>query len=220
MEPSKRLEQLELINRNNERGLDRVLACVEETRTLCHSINTDGRENVERLQEQLKAAEMQQKAQNDKQMECSALQESVTLLQSTIDDLQSGVAKLSEIQEHQSQLITAELEEKDCSLEEKRRKNNLILDGIGWYEENLGFAVRPTKNNGLWLTLTKIVRTDPDQEFSFCIRHDKERNIYTLLECIPSLAGSKDLVDELNRTNNFKKFVCNMRNLFRAEHRT
>ncbi|MCO5548277.1 hypothetical protein L7F22_001734 [Adiantum nelumboides] len=221
MEPppaSKLLEQLELVNQSNERGLARVLAYVEETRFLCDFINTDGRENVERLQERLEAAELQQNAQNDKQMQCSALQESVTLLRSRIDELQSGITKLSEIEEHQNQLITSQLEDLDCSLEEKRRKNNLILDGIRWYEENLGFRVRPTKNNGLWLTLTKVMRDDLDQEFAFCIRHDKQRNIYTLLECIPSLVNSKDLVDELNRTNNFKQFVCNMRSMFQREH--
>ncbi|KAH7425965.1 hypothetical protein KP509_11G079600 [Ceratopteris richardii] len=212
------VEQVEIAVKNNERALSTVLAHIEKNRAKCLYIDNEGREDVERLQKRLQELELEQKAQNEKQLECSALRESVSVLRNKIDDLESGATKLSDIQERQNELVSSQFEELESSLEEKRRRNDLILEGIRWYEENLGFQVRPTKNNGLWIVLTKVMPTDLDREFSFCIRHDKESNKYTLLDCMPSLAGSKELVDELNCVNNFKQFLCNMRNMFRTEY--
>ncbi|KAH7425964.1 hypothetical protein KP509_11G079600 [Ceratopteris richardii] len=180
------VEQVEIAVKNNERALSTVLAHIEKNRAKCLYIDNEGREDVERLQKRLQELELEQKAQNEKQLECSALRESVSVLRNKIDDLESGATKLSDIQERQNELVSSQFEELESSLEEKRRRNDLILEGIRWYEENLGFQVRPTKNN--------------------------------VLDCMPSLAGSKELVDELNCVNNFKQFLCNMRNMFRTEY--
>eukprot|EP00250_Pteridium_aquilinum_P022732 c2562_g1_i1 orf=87-758(+) len=211
------IEQLELAKKKHELCLAKVSASIEETRSLCQFINTDGRENIEALKERLKDLHLEKRACDDKQVQRSTLHESVILLKSRTQDLENGIAELSDVRQHQDQLISSELAEIERGLEEKRRKNDLMLEGLHWYERNLGFRVKPTKNNGLWIILTKVVPTDLDREFSFSIRHDKQRNVYTLLECNPDVASSKDLVNELNRTNDFKMFIINMRKMFQAE---
>jgi kinetochore protein Spc25 len=61
---------------------------------------------------------------------------------------------------------------------------------------------------------SKIDIQNPDNEYSFCIKLNKDR--YNLLQCTPFLKDSEELVKDLNCSNDLFKFVRIMRERFQA----
>ncbi|GMI71482.1 hypothetical protein HRI_000817500 [Hibiscus trionum] len=66
---------------------------------------------------------------------------------------------------------------------------------------------------GVKFTFNDTNIENPKQEYSFTIRHVDDA--YSLLDCNPHLNDIKELINELNRTNGFFKFVRIMREKFR-----
>ncbi|MED6105967.1 hypothetical protein PIB30_000758 [Stylosanthes scabra] len=83
-------------------------------------------------------------------------------------------------------------------------------EAISWYNRVLGFHVEG--GHGVKFTFKNINVNNPNEEYSFTIRH--ENNTYTLLSCEPSLGNTEQLVHELNKTNGLFKFVRVMRKKF------
>ncbi|KAL6854000.1 hypothetical protein ACP4OV_020029 [Aristida adscensionis] len=67
---------------------------------------------------------------------------------------------------------------------------------------------------GVRFMFNKIDMKNPDKEYSFCIKIANDR--YSLLQCVPPLEDSKELLKDLNRTNDLFKFVRIMRERFQA----
>ncbi|KAF3437480.1 hypothetical protein FNV43_RR20233 [Rhamnella rubrinervis] len=85
-----------------------------------------------------------------------------------------------------------------------------INEAILWYNRVLGFHIEG--GHGVKFTFKNICFKNPNEEFSFIIRHADDT--YTLLDCNPHLNDIKELVNELNRTNGLFKFVRSMRQKF------
>ncbi|KAI4336195.1 hypothetical protein L6164_014750 [Bauhinia variegata] len=83
-------------------------------------------------------------------------------------------------------------------------------EAISWYNSVLGFHVEGGR--GVKFTFKNISLNNPNEEYSFTIRH--ENDTYTLLNCEPSLKDTKELIYELNKTNGLFKFVRVMRQKF------
>ncbi|KAI3906960.1 hypothetical protein MKW92_020004 [Papaver armeniacum] len=100
--------------------------------------------------------------------------------------------------------------------EEKVKKNTdhkeSTEDAISWYNKVLGFRIEGGR--GVKFIFNNINTEHPHEEYSFIVRH--EDNTYTLLDCHPSVEDTKELVQELNRTNGLFKFVRIMREKFQA----
>ncbi|OVA20775.1 Chromosome segregation protein Spc25 [Macleaya cordata] len=109
----------------------------------------------------------------------------------------------------QQSLALATLEEK--GKEETKHKEE-IEDRISWYNRVLGFRIEG--GHGVKFIFNKINLKNPHEEYSFTVRHAD--NTYTLLDCDPYLEDTKELVQELNRTNGLFKFVRIMRDKFQA----
>ncbi|CAO1947399.1 unnamed protein product [Urochloa humidicola] len=81
---------------------------------------------------------------------------------------------------------------------------------VMWYSKFLGFQV--VGGEGVKFVFSKIDVQSPDKEYSFCIKLVEER--YILVECIPFVDGSKELVKDLNYNNDLYRFVRTMRQRF------
>ncbi|CAN6578388.1 unnamed protein product [Malus baccata var. baccata] len=93
--------------------------------------------------------------------------------------------------------------EENCTSD---RKDD-IKEAISWYNRVLGFYVEG--GHGVKFTFKNISLKNPDQEFCFTVRHANDT--YTLLDCDPYLNETKEMIRELNKTNELFKFARDMR---------
>lgn len=107
----------------------------------------------------------------------------------------------------QHRLVLAASEQK--SNESSEHKDE-VQEAISWYNKILGFHVEG--GHGVKFTFRNINGDNPNEEYFFTIRHDKD--MYTLLNCEPSLKDTDELIHELNKTNGLFKFVRMMRKKF------
>lgn len=110
----------------------------------------------------------------------------------------------------QHRLVLAASEQK--SNESSEHKDE-VQEAISWYNKILGFHVEG--GHGVKFTFRNINGDNPNEECFFTIRHDKD--MYTLLNCEPSLKDTDELIHELNKTNGLFKFVRMMRKKFQEE---
>ncbi|XP_065875083.1 kinetochore protein SPC25 homolog isoform X1 [Euphorbia lathyris] len=94
------------------------------------------------------------------------------------------------------------------------KDNGEIQEAMLWYNKVLGFRVEGGRGNhiGVKFTFNYINKEKPYEEYTFTVRHENET--YTLLGCDPHLNDTKELMNELNRTNGLFKFVRLMREKF------
>ncbi|TYH98422.1 hypothetical protein ES332_A12G309400v1 [Gossypium tomentosum] len=118
--------------------------------------------------------------------------------------LMKGV-KLLWIYSHAKSLSKTE-EDAEHEIEE----NGGIQEAISWYNRVLGFQIEG--GHGVKFTFNDINIKNPKEEYSFTIRHANDA--YSLLDCNPNLNGIKDLINELNRTNDLFGFVRTIREKF------
>nr|CAB3504276.1 unnamed protein product [Digitaria exilis] len=90
------------------------------------------------------------------------------------------------------------------------RGDKNLEKAIMWYNKFLGFQV--VGGEGVKFVFNKIDLQSPDKEYSFCIKLMEER--YILVKCVPFVDGSKELVKDLNCSNDLYKFVRTMRERF------
>ncbi|KAF5730872.1 hypothetical protein HS088_TW19G00474 [Tripterygium wilfordii] len=85
-----------------------------------------------------------------------------------------------------------------------------IQEAFSWYNRVLGFQIEG--GHGVKFTFSNISLKNPYEECSFTIRH--QNDTYTLLTCDPHIDDTKELIQELNRTNGLFRFVRIMRDKF------
>ncbi|XP_010545997.1 PREDICTED: kinetochore protein spc25-like [Tarenaya hassleriana] len=85
-----------------------------------------------------------------------------------------------------------------------------IEEAISWYNRVLGFHVEA--GHGVKFKFTNVDASNPNREYSITIHYGN--NIYTLLDCNPQMNDIKELVQELNDTNDLFRFVRLMREKF------
>ncbi|XP_023006028.1 uncharacterized protein LOC111498903 [Cucurbita maxima] len=127
-------------------------------------------------------------------------------LRNTLQDCKAKRDKYSNIISQQSLALSSsehkETQESDCRSD--------LQEAISWYNRVLGFHIEG--GHGVTFSFKKIIKDNPDKEYSFTIRHANDT--YTLLDCTPSLRDIKGLIHELNETNGLFKFVKVMRRRF------
>ncbi|PUZ52796.1 hypothetical protein GQ55_5G002300 [Panicum hallii var. hallii] len=100
------------------------------------------------------------------------------------------------------------IESLEAESDAKGDKN--LEKAIMWYNKFLGFQV--VGGEGVRFVFNKIDVQSPDKEYSFCIKLIEER--YILVQCVPSVDGSEELVKDLNCNNDLYKFVRTVRERF------
>eukprot|EP01018_Ginkgo_biloba_P011796 Gb_11408 [translate_table: standard] len=155
------------------------------------------------------------KENKDKQWVGNA--ESLSSVKHRTGDLKKMMKVLNE-RRHEREEIIAEQLSALAALEEKSRTDLRLRRGqqqaVAWYNRVLGFRVEA--GQGIKFIFTNIDLARPDHEFSFTIRHSTQTDRYTLLDSVPYLACSNELLDELNQTNDLFTFVRVMREKFQA----
>ncbi|KAA0057836.1 putative kinetochore protein SPC25 [Cucumis melo var. makuwa] len=127
-------------------------------------------------------------------------------LRNTLQDCKARRDEYATIISQQS-LVLSSSERKETQESECR---NEIQEAISWYKRVLDFHIEG--GYGVKFSFKKINIDNPDEEYSFTIRHANDT--YMLLDCNPSLPDIKELIHELNKTNGLFKLVRIMRRRF------
>ncbi|KAL1568243.1 kinetochore protein SPC25 isoform X2 [Salvia divinorum] len=152
---------------------------------------------------------------NRKEAKRMTIMESLSVMKARVEELKGLVKDQRErkdeyaaIISHQSEALTACKEKSGSDLNGEYKEQ--IEEAISWYKSVLGFRIEC--GHGVKFIFTNIRPENPNEEYSFIIRHENET--YNLLKCDPYLSGTKELVDELNKSNGLFKFVRTMRARF------
>ena len=89
-----------------------------------------------------------------------------------------------------------------------------LTKGVLYYEQ-LGLSFKRVADNFLRLTFTQIDASAPSREFTFVI-HVGADNVYTVETCQPAVPRLRELLAELNGSNDFSGFVRGMRREFKG----
>ncbi|WCJ36109.1 hypothetical protein M5689_017326 [Euphorbia peplus] len=136
-----------------------------------------------------------------------ALRDSVSATRVRIGELEKAVQVQKATRDEYAAIMSQQSLEKGSQVVED---NGEIQEAMLWYNKVLGFRV--DGGRGVKFTFNYINKEKPYQEYTFTVRHENET--YTLLECDPQLNDTKELMNELNRTNGLFKFVRTMRDRF------
>ncbi|KAF0933641.1 hypothetical protein E2562_018874 [Oryza meyeriana var. granulata] len=191
-------------------------AALLSARTLAnHTISQ--RENSNQLKDQLRKLEADfaeaVSIQVSKKTKCELTRESISHATATNEQLRSLVVDQRARRDEYANAISNQLEAIEA-LEAKSyatgEKN--LEEAIMWYKKFLGFQI--VGGEGVKFVFNKIGMQNPDNEYLFCIKLNKDR--YNLLQCNPFLKDSEELVKDLNCSNDLFKFVRIMRERFQA----
>ncbi|XP_057421534.1 kinetochore protein SPC25 homolog isoform X2 [Lotus japonicus] len=142
-----------------------------------------------------------------------ALLDAIASAKSRVDELSTSVqehrAKTQEYAAFLSQQSLA-LAASEGKLNECIEQKDETQEAMSWYNRVLGFHVKGGR--GVKFTFKNINLNNPNEEYFFTIFH--QNNTYTLLNCEPSTDDIKELIHELNKTNDLFKFVRVMRKKF------
>ncbi|KAF5184887.1 Kinetochore protein spc25-like protein [Thalictrum thalictroides] len=141
--------------------------------------------------------------------------DSISIAKARTEDLKKSLHDLKTRKDEYAAIMSqhllglATLEEKaNQGIKEKEE----IQEVISWYNRVLGLRIEAGR--GIKFIFKNISVKDPNEEYSFTVRFARET--YSLMNCDPHLDGTKELIQELNKTNGFSEFVRTMREKFQA----
>ncbi|KAF7033904.1 hypothetical protein CFC21_044972 [Triticum aestivum] len=175
------------------------------------------REKLNALKDQLRGLEAALaealSTQLKKESECKHTSESISNATATNEQLRGLVSEQRARRDEYANVIAHQLEAVEAleaNVDATGKKN--LDEAITWYDKFLGFRV--VAGEGVKFVFNKVDMQSPDDEYSFCIKVNKDE--YSLIQCIPLLKDTEELVKDLNRTNDLFKFVRTMRARFQA----
>ncbi|TVU37046.1 hypothetical protein EJB05_19013 [Eragrostis curvula] len=151
--------------------------------------------------------------QTSKKSKYKLIDESISNTTATNERLRSLVMEQRQRRDECTKIISNQLQAIESPEADSAAQGEKNLDeAIMWYDKFLGFQV--VGGEGVKFVFNKIDVQSPDKEYLFCIKLAKEK--YSLLQCVPFVDGSKELVRDLNCDNDLFKFVRIMRERFQA----
>ncbi|KAM3336561.1 hypothetical protein ACQJBY_030524 [Aegilops geniculata] len=175
------------------------------------------REKLNALKDQLRGLEAglaeALSTQLKKESECKLTSESISNAAATNEQLRGLVLEQRARRDEFANVIAHQLEAieaLEANVDAMGKKN--LDEAITWYNKFLGFRV--VAGGGVKFVFNKVDMQNPEDEYSFCIKVNKDE--YSLIQCIPLLKDTEELVKDLNRTNDLFKFVRTMRARFQA----
>jgi len=154
-----------------------------------------------------------QEEMNRGQSMVGAIKSEITALREQSRDLPN---RLHAIREREDE-IRAEVQRLEADVEkhldDNDKTNSDLTQGVIAFKNRLGLDFQRIGQDQLKLNMTSIDRSDPDRIFSFAV-HIDPNDSYHMILCEPQLKSTDELVNELNHTNDFSKFVRNMRKAF------
>jgi len=101
------------------------------------------------------------------------------------------------------------------ALREKQYKTDELSKGVEYYSRNLGLEFRRVGDNKLRFVFRQIDPADHNRKFSFVVEIS-EGSAYSVTEVKPEIQNLDRLLKELNKTNDFSRFIRQMRIEFKA----
>lgn len=142
-----------------------------------------------------------------------AITDSLSVMKARVEELKGLVKDQRERKDEYAAIISQQSEALTACKEksnQNREYKEQIEEAVSWYNRVLGFRIEC--GHGVKFIFTNIRPENPNEEYSFVIRHENET--YNLLKCDPHLSGTKELVNELNKSNGLFQFVRTMRGRF------
>lgn len=213
-------KRLDAIERNIDSWKNCVFHSLKRSESTAGDI-TDYQEKVGELEDRLKLLQdtylHTKTVKETKHEQWLSDSESLSSAKCRTKDLKKMIQVLSERRREREDIISEQLSA--LAVLEERSKTDLRLirgqqEAVAWYNRVLGFRIEA--GQGIKFIFVNIDLACPDREFSFTIRHSRRNDHYTLLDCDPCLESSRELLDELNRTNDLFKFVRVMREMFQT----
>ncbi|KAK8569387.1 hypothetical protein V6N13_046446 [Hibiscus sabdariffa] len=152
-------------------------------------------------------------AKTCKEARLMATRDSISAIKDRIEELKRTVQFQRTRRDEYGAIISRQslaLSKTEEEAEHEREENGKIQEAISWYNRVLGFQIE--SGHGVKFMFNDINLKKPKQEYSFTIRHANDA--YSLLDCNPHLNGIKELINELNSTNDLFGFVRIMREKF------
>lgn len=213
-------EQLDVIERNVDLWKNSVLNSLKRSESTAGDI-IEHQGKVGELEDRLKLLQdtyiHTKSVKETKHEQWLSNTESLSSAKCRTKDLKKMIQVLSERRREREDIISEQFGA--LSVLEERSKADLSLirgqqEALAWYNRVLGFRIEA--GHGIKFIFVNIDSACPDREFSFTIRHSRRNDIYTLLDSDPCLESSRELLDELNQTNDLFKFVRVMREMFQT----
>lgn len=217
---AERCKQLDVIDRNVDLWKNCVLNSLKRSESTAGDI-TDYQGKVGELEDRLKLLQdiylHTKTVKETKHEQWLSNTESLSSVKCRTKDLKKMIQVLSERRREREDIISEQFSA--LAVLEERSKTDLSLirgqkEALAWYNRVLGFRIEA--GHGIKFIFVNIDSACPDREFSFTIRHSRRNDLYTLLDCEPCLKISRELLDELNQTNDLFKFVRIMREMFQT----
>ncbi|KAL1222118.1 putative kinetochore protein SPC25 [Cardamine amara subsp. amara] len=150
-----------------------------------------------------------------KEAQQMGIRDSISATQSRVEVLRRTLQLQKLKKEESARVISQQLQALSTSTSEENaakvtEDKSDIHEAISWYNQALGFHVEA--GHGVKFTFTNIDAKRPTREFSFTVHYGSD--IYTLLDCDLQLDDIKEMVQELNKTNDLFGFVRLMRDKF------
>ncbi|KAL2321796.1 hypothetical protein Fmac_026175 [Flemingia macrophylla] len=142
-----------------------------------------------------------------------ALTDAIASAKARVEELTTTIHELRTKNQEYSAFISQQslaLSESEGKLNESVEQKDETQEASSWYNRVLGFHVKG--GCGVKFTFKNINTNNPNEEYNFTVFH--ENGTYSLLSCEPSLNDTKELIHELNKTNDLFKFVRVMRKMF------
>ncbi|TVU22504.1 hypothetical protein EJB05_32206 [Eragrostis curvula] len=151
---------------------------------------------------------------NKQKSKYKLIDESISNTTATNERLRSLVMEQRQRRDECTKIISNQLQAIESPEADSAAQGEKNLDeAIMWYDKFLGFQV--VGGEGVKFVFNKIDVQSPDKEYLFCIKLAK-KNTAVILQCVPFVDGSKELVRDLNCDNDLFKFVRIMRERFQA----
>lgn len=142
-----------------------------------------------------------------------ALMDAIAYAKTRVEDLNTSIQEQRTKKQEYATFISQQsltLAASEGKLNESIEQKDETQEVISWYNRVLGFHVKGGR--GVKFTFKNINMNNPNEEYFFTIFH--ENDTYSLLSCEPSLCDTKELIHELNKTNDLFIFVRVMRKKF------
>ncbi|KAF8005927.1 hypothetical protein BT93_K0264 [Corymbia citriodora subsp. variegata] len=139
-----------------------------------------------------------------------AITDSISAVKSRQENLKRSLQDQKARRDKCAAIVSQELIAFEEKNEQRMGQKGDIQEAISWYNKVLGFQIEG--GNGVKFMFNNIDIKNPHNVYLFTIRHAND--MYTLLECDPPLDGTKELIHELNKSNDLYKFVRIMRRKF------
>ncbi|XP_031568128.1 kinetochore protein Spc25-like [Actinia tenebrosa] len=178
-----------------------------------------GKETIAHLEEELK------KYNEDSNKKLEILQqqaEEVASLEKELRELQICATTLLEKKEQEDKILN----EKEEHLAKEKQEISAIEDatnfklkqfikGTEYFEDRLALTFKKIDEDHLQFVFKCIDPNDWEKAFFFTVSVSSDKQ-YSVKDCVPEVEDLESMVQELNKTDNFSKFVISMRKKFKG----